>query len=259
MSGKPEQVLIIEPEYELRFRGPFTGAPIASYISLKNPTNHRVYYKIKTTAPKKYCVRPNSGELPPYGVNEIAVCLQLSDFDPNEKSKHKFMVQTIIAENESDNVPMQDVWTNVTPDKLMDTKLKCVFENPVSSNAVSKGANVLATTAKSDSNSTSEKNKTIAECAKSSPKSSEDFEEKLTKAAQEINQLRVDESKLRQENLQLKEEVLRWRGSATNRDTSLSAVAGMSTQISSPLPMSTTSIMIAIAMVVVGFLMGKLF
>ena len=53
--------------------GPFTGAPIASYMKLTNPTNSsKVYFKIKTTAPKRYCVRPNSGLIRPKQVCEIA-------------------------------------------------------------------------------------------------------------------------------------------------------------------------------------------
>lgn len=52
--------------------GPFTGGPVTSYIKLINPTNKKVYFKIKTTAPKRYCVRPNSGALKPKDVTEIA-------------------------------------------------------------------------------------------------------------------------------------------------------------------------------------------
>jgi len=52
--------------------GPFTGGPVTSYIKLINPTNKKVYFKIKTTVPKRYCVRPNSGVLKPKDVIEIA-------------------------------------------------------------------------------------------------------------------------------------------------------------------------------------------
>lgn len=34
-------------------------------MTLKNPSNHKIAFKIKTTAPKRYCVRPNCGELVP--------------------------------------------------------------------------------------------------------------------------------------------------------------------------------------------------
>lgn len=52
---------------------------------------------MKTTAPKKYCVRPNSGILKPKQKATVAVMLQPFDYNPNEKNKHKFMVQTMIV------------------------------------------------------------------------------------------------------------------------------------------------------------------
>lgn len=66
-------------------------------MKLTNPSEKKVLFKIKTTAPKKYCVRPNSGILEPKNSIEIAICLQPFIFDPSEKNKHKFMVQTVFA------------------------------------------------------------------------------------------------------------------------------------------------------------------
>ncbi|XP_042319039.1 vesicle-associated membrane protein-associated protein A isoform X1 [Sceloporus undulatus] len=54
--------------------------------------------------------------------------LQPFDYDPNEKSKHKFMVQTIFAPpNITD---MEAVWKDAKAEDLMDSKLRCVFEMP---------------------------------------------------------------------------------------------------------------------------------
>lgn len=109
-------------------------------------------FKIKTTAPKKYCVRPNSGILEPNSNIEIAsmcfnssqevssilniflilVCLQPFLFDPAEKNKHKFMVQTVYAPEGEIN--LEQLWKEITPEQLMDSKLKCVFELPVEQN-----------------------------------------------------------------------------------------------------------------------------
>lgn len=41
-------------------------------MSLKNPSDRKVAFKIKTTAPKRYCVRPNCGELAPKEKAEIS-------------------------------------------------------------------------------------------------------------------------------------------------------------------------------------------
>lgn len=41
-------------------------------MTLKNPSDKKVAFKIKTTAPKRYCVRPNCGELGPKEKAEIS-------------------------------------------------------------------------------------------------------------------------------------------------------------------------------------------
>lgn len=54
--------LVLDPANELVFRGPFDDYVSVS-LTIRNPTSKRVAFKIKTTAPKRYCVKPNSGVL----------------------------------------------------------------------------------------------------------------------------------------------------------------------------------------------------
>ena len=63
-----EIVLPPSPQFPL---GPFTDV-VTSNLTLKNPTNNTVIFKVKTTAPKQYCVRPNSGILDPHQEHSIA-------------------------------------------------------------------------------------------------------------------------------------------------------------------------------------------
>ncbi|XP_034190605.1 VAMP-associated protein 33kDa [Osmia lignaria lignaria] len=253
---KPEQVLIIEPQSELRFRGPFTGSTVTSYIKLTNPSNHKVYFKIKTTAPKRYCVRPNCGTVRPKEVTQIAVTLQPFDFDPAEKNKHKFMVQALIAPDDDDE-DYSDVWKDTNPDQLMESKLKCVFENPVTNTTTAKSPST-ATTTKTEVNTNNGKNKGVGDSVKSSPKILGETEEKLIKAAQEVNQLRVEESTLRQENLQLKEDLLKLQNAALGNDATLIAARGLTSPSSSQLSPIPTSVLIAIVMAILGYVLGKL-
>ncbi|XP_044842217.1 vesicle-associated membrane protein-associated protein B/C isoform X2 [Mauremys mutica] len=58
--AKVEQVLSLEPQHELKFKGPFTDV-VTTNLKLGNPTDRNVCFKVKTTAPRRYCVRPNSG------------------------------------------------------------------------------------------------------------------------------------------------------------------------------------------------------
>lgn len=44
--------------------GPFTDV-VTSELTLSNPSDKILCFKIKTTAPRRYCVRPNSGIMIP--------------------------------------------------------------------------------------------------------------------------------------------------------------------------------------------------
>ncbi|XP_041059603.1 vesicle-associated membrane protein-associated protein B/C isoform X2 [Carcharodon carcharias] len=125
--ARPEQLLILEPPNELKFKGPFTDV-VTTNLKLSNPSDKNVCFKVKTTAPRRYCVRPNSGVIDAGTSINVSVMLQPFDYDPNEKSKHKFMVQSMFAP--ADCQDMEAVWKEAKPDDLMDSKLRCVFELP---------------------------------------------------------------------------------------------------------------------------------
>ena len=52
----------LNPSNDLMFKGPFDDYVTVS-LGIQNPTERRIAFKIKTTAPKRYCVKPNSGVL----------------------------------------------------------------------------------------------------------------------------------------------------------------------------------------------------
>ncbi|CAG2165545.1 unnamed protein product, partial [Oppiella nova] len=120
------QILMLDPMSELHFRGPFTVV-VTSYLKLRNPCERRVCFKLKTTAPKRYCVRPNVGHIEAFGTVTIAVSLQPVDIDNLiGKNKHKFMVQTMFAPEGVVN--QETLWEGVNPEAIMRSKLKCVFD-----------------------------------------------------------------------------------------------------------------------------------
>ncbi|XP_078482900.1 vesicle-associated membrane protein-associated protein B-like [Ciona intestinalis] len=124
---KQPQILEIEPMNEIRFKGPFTDV-VTSHLKLTNPSDKRVCFKVKTTAPRRYCVRPNSGFVDPSGNVNVSVMLQPMDSDTQDKGKHKFMVQSMFAPDVVDDV--DKLWGSASPTDLMDSKLRCVFEEP---------------------------------------------------------------------------------------------------------------------------------
>ncbi|XP_055617097.1 vesicle-associated membrane protein/synaptobrevin-binding protein [Toxorhynchites rutilus septentrionalis] len=241
MSNKNPQVLIIDPPNELKFVGPFTAA-VSSYMRLSNPTDKPILFKIKTTAPKKYCVRPNWGVLEPNDSIEITIILQPFIFDAAEKNKHKFMVQSMFYPAGGQLV-MEDLWKNVNPDNLMDSKLRCVFELPVDNNQTAPGTTAAATSTvtSQSANATPNKNESGVSATDSQHGSNtSNEEEKLsdTSLMQEVKKLREAESALRHENLLLKERLLRMRLDMENsakeqQQQSVSSGLGMSVSGSS--------------------------
>jgi len=122
--------LLLDPANELRFKGPFDDYVTVS-LTIKNPTDKRIAFKIKTTAPKRYCVKPNSGVLDSAQSMKVNVLLQPFQYDPNEKNKHKFMVQYLYLNNEEIQLSVNDIlnmWKDVDTKRLLDLKLKCIFD-----------------------------------------------------------------------------------------------------------------------------------
>lgn len=99
---------------ELGFRRPFNNE-VTETLKLSNSNNAPVAFKVKTTAPKQYCVRPNSGTIQPNSSVEVQVLLQAMKEDPpiDAKCRDKFLVQSVLitADDDSDNVA--NIWSNV--------------------------------------------------------------------------------------------------------------------------------------------------
>lgn len=90
------ELLDIEP-MELKF--PFElKKQIPCSLHLSNKTDSYVAFKVKTTNPKKYCVRPNTGIVLPKSTCEITVTMQAQkEAPPDMQSKDKFLLQSVKA------------------------------------------------------------------------------------------------------------------------------------------------------------------
>ncbi|XP_030639859.1 vesicle-associated membrane protein-associated protein B-like [Chanos chanos] len=243
--ARQDQVLLLEPQHELKFRGPFTDVVTAT-LKLSNPTDRNVCFKVKTTAPRRYCVRPNSGIIDAGTSINVSVMLQPFDYDPNEKSKHKFMVQSMLAPPNMGD--MEGVWKEAKPEDLMDSKLRCVFELPAENekahdNESSKG--LSSSVSKLEASS----------LPKSSSASLDDGEVK--KIMEECKRLQVEVQRLREENRQIKED-----DGLRKRKTTLTTSAATSSHVSSSTVreegLSTRVIALCVLFFVIGVIIGKL-
>ena len=105
--------LVLEPSNELRFKGSFDDDVTVS-LTIRNLTEKRVAFKIKTNAPDCYCVKPKSGFLDPDETIKVNVMLEPFDYDPSEKNKHKFVVQYLYLNDEEMELNLNDILNMVS-------------------------------------------------------------------------------------------------------------------------------------------------
>ncbi|XP_072540043.1 vesicle-associated membrane protein-associated protein B/C isoform X2 [Salminus brasiliensis] len=242
--ARPEQVLLLEPQHELKFRGPFTDV-VTTTLKLANPTDRNVCFKVKTTAPRRYCVRPNSGVIDAGTSINVSVMLQPFDYDPNEKSKHKFMVQSLIAP--PDMTDMEGVWKEAKPEELMDSKLRCVFDMPIENektHEIDSNKMMSSSLLKSESSTLS---------MKSMVSSLDDGEVK--RIMEECKRLQMEVQRLREENKQIRED----DGLRMRKSTVMAAQHSSSSSVAvKEEGLSIRVIALIVLFFVIGVIVGKL-
>ncbi|XP_072540042.1 vesicle-associated membrane protein-associated protein B/C isoform X1 [Salminus brasiliensis] len=243
--ARPEQVLLLEPQHELKFRGPFTDV-VTTTLKLANPTDRNVCFKVKTTAPRRYCVRPNSGVIDAGTSINVSVMLQPFDYDPNEKSKHKFMVQSLIAP--PDMTDMEGVWKEAKPEELMDSKLRCVFDMPIENektHEIDSNKMMSSSLLKSESSTLS---------MKSMVSSLDDGEVK--RIMEECKRLQMEVQRLREENKQIRQED---DGLRMRKSTVMAAQHSSSSSVAvKEEGLSIRVIALIVLFFVIGVIVGKL-
>ncbi|XP_068557669.1 VAMP (vesicle-associated membrane protein)-associated protein A, like [Cebidichthys violaceus] len=241
--SKLDQILVLDPPCDLKFKGPFTDV-VTTNLKLRNPSDRKVCFKVKTTAPRRYCVRPNSGVIDPGATVIISVMLQPFDYDPNEKSKHKFMVQTIFAPSHVSD--MDSLWKDVKPDDLMDSKLRCVFELPSENDKVN---DVEATKAAPLMNSAKGESS-----AATVPVAASGDDPEMKKMLEKCKRLQTEMSKLGDENRQLKDDSIRMRKMARSDHMTSNSTSLLGREASTA---SLPSLLVVIAAIFIGFFLGK--
>ncbi|KAI1958640.1 phosphatidylinositol-binding protein scs2 [Ophidiomyces ophidiicola] len=103
----------IEPA-ELGFQRPF-DQEVSQILHLRNPNSDPVAFKVKTTAPRRYCVRPNSGRIEPGKHVEVQVLLQAMKDEPplDTKCRDKFLVQSVAVSADKEFSNVTAIWHDV--------------------------------------------------------------------------------------------------------------------------------------------------
>ncbi|GMY30029.1 vesicle-associated protein 1-2-like [Fagus crenata] len=124
------ELLSIEP-IELKF--PFElKKQISCSLQLSNKTDNYVVFKVKTTNPKKYCVRPNTGIVSPRSSCDVIVTMQAQKEAPTDmQCKDKFLLQSVKT---NDGVSAKDITPEMFNKEaghvVEECKLRVVYVSP---------------------------------------------------------------------------------------------------------------------------------
>lgn len=131
MTGADSQLISVTPD-ELKFQFELGKQ---SYCDLKvsNDRDQFVAFKVKTTSPKKYFVRPNTGVIQPRDSCFIRVTLQAQrEYPPDMQCKDKFLLQSTIVDSHIDELP-QDTFNKDSGRIVEECKLRVVYISQSSS------------------------------------------------------------------------------------------------------------------------------
>ncbi|KAL4798847.1 PapD-like protein [Aspergillus venezuelensis] len=137
--------ILLDPP-ELGFQRPF-NREICQVLHLTNNNPEAVVFKVKTTAPKHYCVRPNSGRIEPGKHVEVQVLLQAmkDEPSPDAKCKDKFLVQTVAVTQDMEYANVSSIFEKATRSAIQERKIRVTWlapeDTPADNQEETNGAN----------------------------------------------------------------------------------------------------------------------
>ncbi|XP_076937173.1 vesicle-associated protein 1-2-like [Bidens hawaiensis] len=126
---KPE-LLEVRPR-ELNFLFELKKQSSCSVLMI-NKTDQYVAFKIKTTNPKKYCVRPNAGVMDPNAACEFSVIMQAPKVAPPDMiSRDKFLIQsTVVPEGTKEEDVTSSTFVKEDGKIVDEKRLKVILSPP---------------------------------------------------------------------------------------------------------------------------------
>ncbi|OJJ44742.1 hypothetical protein ASPZODRAFT_134852 [Penicilliopsis zonata CBS 506.65] len=121
---------------ELGFQRPF-NREVCQVLHLGNDGPDPIVFKVKTTAPKHYCVRPNSGRIEVGKHVEVQVLLQAMKDEPplDAKCKDKFLVQSVAVKGDMEFSNVTSIFEKAAKSSIQERKIRVNFLAPESSPA----------------------------------------------------------------------------------------------------------------------------
>lgn len=120
-------LLQVEPEKELVFCKTAVHSNPNKTLKLTNISNSGVAFKVKTTAPRSYLVRPSNGTLRKGESEEVQIILQQQQQGTdNQAIHHRFLVQAVTV-NSSEPVSREQ-WAEFSKEQVQEQRLNVVVQ-----------------------------------------------------------------------------------------------------------------------------------
>ncbi|XP_068326967.1 vesicle-associated protein 2-2-like isoform X2 [Pyrus communis] len=132
MTTAPELLDVHPPELTFKFE---VKKQSTCSIQLGNKSDHYVAFKVKTTSPKKYCVRPNAGIVKPKTTCDFTVTMQAQNVAPPDLlCKDKFLIQsTVIPFGTTEEEITSQMFSKDSSRYVEERRLKVVLISPPAS------------------------------------------------------------------------------------------------------------------------------
>ncbi|CDW72595.1 vesicle-associated membrane protein-associated protein a isoform 2 [Stylonychia lemnae] len=123
MDPSKNKLVQIDPEAELRFFSQPDNQSYKTYLTITNVSQGSVAFKVKTTAPRFYVVKPNQGILDKG--SKISIDITLITSAENQIDSNKFLVQVAQCElSSSETYQLNTLWDKKGKDQISAYKLK---------------------------------------------------------------------------------------------------------------------------------------
>ena len=119
--------MLLHPAAELLFELLPDTSTVNATLRIKNAVGEKVAFKVQTTVPEAYLVRPSVGILAAGEVSEVVITLKTGKLHPTQR--HKFSVLAVKTDLEAFD-SLSSLWTQPPKPTLQTAVLRVVFQQP---------------------------------------------------------------------------------------------------------------------------------
>jgi len=120
-------LITICPADEIVFCGAAnTSGELLSILTITNTISTNVAYKVKTTSPENYRVRPSSGLVAPEASVEVNIHLQPGHTE--NVGRDKFLILSALVPEKEKLPELSTIWKQIPRSSILEHRLRCRFE-----------------------------------------------------------------------------------------------------------------------------------